>query len=154
MRVPVYAASVGLFAVYAWGYLNADLCGLAWGLGVTAVSELLKPQLGELAARALEAGDPTARHVISAAAIVCVLLGAAGGVTAMHVVDAPRAIRRRRAGGGGSAQCGACPPARQTCPPRAVTAPILLERRARLAAAHANVAEAREALSAAHTISG
>lgn len=92
VRVPVYAASVGLFAVYAWGYLNSGLGGLAWGLvGVTAMSEALKPQLGELAARALDAKDRTAQAIVATGALVCVLLGAAGGVVAIHVAEAPRA---------------------------------------------------------------
>lgn len=55
------------------------------------MSELLKPQLGELAAHALDSKDRTSQRIVAAAALVCVLLGAAGGIVSMHVAEAPRA---------------------------------------------------------------
>lgn len=164
VRAPVYAASIGLFAVSAWGYLNAGLGGFAWGLvGVTAMSELLKPQLGELAAHALDAKDRTAQRIVTAAALVCVLLGAAGGIVAMHVAEAPRARheaaeRAVDAARGRAGEAQALVDAVPTCAPdmpasrcermTAENGPILADRQARLAAARALEAEARATLDA------
>ncbi len=162
VRAPVYAASIGLFAVYAWGYAQADLGWVACGLvGVTAMAELIKPQLGELAAKALEAGDRASQCLIAAAALVCVLLGAAGGVVAMNVADAPRAryaaaervvaeahgaVIESQVLVDGMPSCSPDMPASRCDRMIRENAPILADRRARLASAHAVETEAREAL--------
>lgn len=159
VRLPVYAASAGLFAVYTWGYLNSGIGGLAWGLvGVTAMSEFLKPQLGELAAKALDDGDRAAQRVVAGAALVCMLLGAGGGVIAIHVAEAPRqrfeaamqALAHADAEAAGAQRlidelpaCGPDMPASRCARMVAENAPILTERRARLAAAEARAADAR-----------
>ncbi len=162
VRAPVYAASLGLFGVYAWGYLSAGLGGLAWGLvGVTAMSEMLKPQLGELAAHALDAGDRTAQRIIAAAALICVILGAAGGIVAMHVAQAPadrrdaaeravdravEAVRQAQAQVDNVPTCGPEMPASRCERMVAENAPVLAERRARLTASQVSESAARSAL--------
>ncbi|MFZ2031738.1 MAG: hypothetical protein WAU68_15615 [Vitreimonas sp.] len=162
VRAPVYAASLGLFCVYAWGYLNAGLGGLAWGLvGVTAMSEMLKPQLGELAAHALDASDKTAQSIVAAAALVCVILGAAGGIVAMHVAEAPAnrsdaaqrdldtaitAVQQAQAKVDSVPTCTPEMPASRCEQMTAENAPVLMERRARLATAQANERGARATL--------
>lgn len=162
VRVPVYVAAAGLFCVYAGGYLGAGLGLFAWGLiGVTAMAEFLKPQLGELAARALEERDAPAQHLTFAAASVAVVIGAFGGVVAMHVAEAPRAAYEalQRAALDAGRQVDAARrlvDAVPTCTPEmpssrcdrmiAENGPILTERRLRLAEAVTLEAEARRQL--------
>lgn len=57
---------------------------------VFAMSELLKPKLGELAADALQARDKLGAGLMLAASAACIALGALGGVIAMGAANGPR----------------------------------------------------------------
>lgn len=164
VAAPVYAAALGLLAVYASGYLAADLGPLAFGLiGVSAMAELLKPQLGAMAAAAIEGGDAVARWAVGGAALACVLVGAAGGVNAMHIANAP--AERRAVAAAGLAQASAahaaalrtvdsvpaCTPEMPAtrCDRMAVqNAPVLAERKARADALAVSVERAQTRLQA------
>jgi hypothetical protein len=56
---------------------------------VFAMSELLKPRLGELAAEAMEAKDKLGTSLMVGASVACIGLGALGGVIAMGAANAP-----------------------------------------------------------------
>lgn len=162
IRAPVYAAALGLLAVYANGYLSAGLGPLCYGLiGITAMAELLKPAMGELLARALEARDAVAQRIIAFGALMAMLIGVAGGLNAMNVSDAPRAQRAaierefadaRRVSAEAQGLVDAVPacspemPAVRCARMVGENAPLLAERRARAAEAKTAEAQARARL--------
>src|SRR6185436_12893031 len=90
VRVPLYCAAGGLFVVYAWGALQSLPMAMALALAaVFAMSELLKPKLGELAAEALAAKDELGSALMLGSSIACIALGALGGVIAMGAANGP-----------------------------------------------------------------
>jgi hypothetical protein len=91
VRVPLYSAAAGLLVVYGWGALESFPMAMALALcAVFAMSELLKPKLGELAAEALQAKDGLGAWLMLGASAACIALGALGGVIAMGAANGPR----------------------------------------------------------------
>lgn len=91
VRVPLYCAAGGLFVVYSWGSLETLPTAAALSLcAVFAMSELLKPKLGELAAEALVARDTLGSWLMLGSSLACIALGALGGVIAMGAANGPR----------------------------------------------------------------
>jgi len=137
---------------------------MVWALiGVTAMAELIKPKLGELGAAALDAKDAASALVILGAALVCVVIGAAGGVVALHVAEAPArsyavamdaVVRARQATAAAQTLVDAVP----TCTPdmptsrcdrmRENNAETLANRQARLQTASVDEEDAKRRLSA------
>ena len=162
IRGPLYIAAIGLFVVYSKAYLEAGLGALAWGLiGVTAAAEFVKPKLGELAAAAIECRDATAQALLASAAAVCIVVGAAGGVMAMHVADAPRlaidAAKQALADAGAAVAeaerrlddipaCAPDMPASRCMTMAAENAGAIAERRSKVSEAQATEARARRSL--------
>lgn len=90
VRGPVYAASVGLLLVYAWGYLSTFPTIFALGaIGVAGMGELLKPRLLELVEDALRCGARAKGLALIVAAASCVAISVAGGVVALNAAEAP-----------------------------------------------------------------
>jgi len=84
---PLYVASAGLFAVYAWGYRETFPTVFAGGMiAVTFMSELLKPRLGELLA---DAKGRLEKSLMVGAVGACVGLGALGGTVALEAAGEP-----------------------------------------------------------------
>lgn len=146
VAAPVYAAALGLLAVYASGYLAADLGPLAFGLiGVSAMAELLKPQLGAMAAAAIDGGDAVARWAVGGAALACVLVGAAGGVNAMHIAGVPAERRAVAAAALAQASAAHAEALRMVDSVPACTPEMPATRCARMAAQNATVLAERKA---------
>jgi len=91
VRLPLYCAAGGLLVVYGWGSLESMPRAMGLALcAVFAMSELLKPKLGELAAEALVAKDRLGSLLMLGASVACIALGALGGVIAMGAANGPR----------------------------------------------------------------
>jgi hypothetical protein len=91
VRLPLYCAAGGLLMVYGWGALESMPMAAGVALcAVFAMSEMLKPKLGELAAEALIAKDKLGAWLMLGASVACIALGALGGVIAMGAAHAPR----------------------------------------------------------------
>src|SRR5262249_52763775 len=91
VRAPLYSAAGGLLCVYAWGATETFPKAVGVALAaVFAMSELLKPKLGELVVEAMEAKDKLATRLLCGASAACVALGAMGGVIALQAASGPR----------------------------------------------------------------
>lgn len=105
IRVPLYLAAIGLLVVYGWGAVNSFPVAMAGALcAVFAMSELLKPKLGELAADALAANDKVGTVLMLIASAACVALGVLGGVIALGAANSPRESYEIAVAGLGAAQ--------------------------------------------------
>lgn len=93
VRMPLYSAAGGLLIVYGWGAMKAFPLAMGGALcAVFAMSELLKPKLGELAAEALTAKDRLGTMLMLGSSVACIALGALGGVIAMGAANGPRDV--------------------------------------------------------------